>query len=34
MSPLVRGVKVSLVEQMRRSLRARLKEIAPLICMG
>ena len=34
MSPLVRGVKVSLVEQMRRSLRARLKGIARLICMG
>ena len=29
----MRSVKVSLVEQMRRSLRARLKGIAHLVCM-
>ena len=30
----MRSVKVSLVEQMRRSLRVRLKGIARLVCMA
>ena len=34
MSSLVRSVKGSSVEQMRRSLRAKLKGIARLVCTG
>ena len=34
LSSLVRSVKVSLEEQMRRSLRARLNGMARLVCLG
>ena len=34
MSSLVLKVNVSLVEQIRRSLRAKLKGMARLVCVG